>query len=218
MIQGSEEWRLARCGSLGASQIHEALARTKTGWGASRANLAARLVIERLTGKPVETYVNAAMQHGIDTEPVARQAYEFWTNAMVEQIGLVKHPSIADTHASPDGLIGSDGLLEIKAPQPAQHLATLTGQPIAEKYMLQMQWQMRCCDRQWCDFVSFSPDFPESMNMLIQRIERDDATIANLEAEVAAFLGEVSATVSDLRAKYEPAEELPEAAKLAMAG
>ncbi len=219
MIQGSEEWRLARAGSLGASQIHEALAKTKSGWVASRANLAARLVVERLTGEPMESYVNAAMQHGIDTEPLARIAYEFYSGETVEQTGIAKHPDIAWTHASPDGLVGDRGLIEIKAPQPAQHLATLDGQPIAEKYILQMQWQMRCCDRDWCDFVSFSPAFPESMRLFVKRIPRDDTAIAAIEKDVTDFLTELRDTVHRLRAKYEPAtRETDEAVLALMAG
>lgn len=216
MIQGTEEWRLARAGSLGASAVHEAVARTKTGYGASRANRMATLVIERLTGQPQDTYQNAAMLHGIETEPEARLAYEFWKNVSVEQIGLVIHPSISGTHASPDGLVGNDGLLEIKCPQPAQHLATLLGEPIPDKYLIQMLWQMRCCDRAWCDFASYSPFFPESMKLHVRRVHRDEKRIEELEAEVSTFLREVDEKVRDLRSKYEP--ELPEAAKLLMAG
>lgn len=206
LVQGTDEWRRARAGSLGASQIHEAVARTKTGWGSSRTNLAARLVIERLTGEPMESYVNAAMQHGIDTEPMARIAYEFYSNVKVDQVGLIIHPDIGGTHASPDGLVGEDGLVEIKAPQPAQHLATLSGGSIPEKYVIQMQWQMRCCNRHWCDFISFSPVFPESMRLFVKRVDRDDDRIAELEGEVKEFLSEVSAKVEALRSKYEPVE------------
>lgn len=203
LVQGSEEWRRARAGSLGASQIHEAVARTKSGWGASRANLLARLVVEKLTGEPSEHFVNAAMQHGIDTEPMARIAYEFYRNVTVDQVGMVLHPEITGTHASPDGLVGDDGLLELKCPQPAQHLATLLGEPIPEKYILQMQWQMRCCNRQWCDFGSFQPAFPEAMRMFVSRVPRDDARIAELEAEVEAFLTELRQKVDRLRSAYD---------------
>ena len=220
MEQGSEEWRVARAGSLGASQVHEALARTKTGWGASRANLIARLVIERLTGQPVKTYTTAAMQDGIDREPMARCAYEFWSNSDVQQVGLIKHPNIADTHASPDGMVNHDGLVEIKCPQPAQHLASLNGEAIADKYMMQMQWQLRCCERQWCDFVSFCPDFPESMRIIIKRVERDDKRIAAMEEEIVCFLNEVREIVRQLKVKYEPGAPtgMPSVTELLMAG
>ena len=219
MLQGTEEWRQARAGSLGASAVHEAIAKTKSGYAASRANRMATMVIERLTGQPQDTYQNAAMLHGIETEPEARIAYEFWTNTSVEQIGLVKHPDIAGTHASPDGLVASEGLLEIKCPQPAQHLATLLGEPIPDKYLVQMLWQMRCCKRAWCDFVSYNPSFPENMRLHIQRVERDDARIKEIESEVVPFLREVDAKVAALRAKYEPDNEpLPDAARYLMAG
>jgi putative phage-type endonuclease len=215
--QGSAAWHTARCGSLGASALHEAVARTKTGYSASRANRMAALVIEKLTGQPLETYQNAAMQHGIETEPEARIAYEFYANVDVAQVGLVLHPIIGGTHASPDGLVGEDGLLEIKCPQPAQHLSTLLGEAIPEKYMIQMLWQMRCCDRAWCDFVSYSPAFPESMRLHVKRVPRDDARIAELEADVTDFLNELRLTVHRLKAKYEP-ESVEPGSLLAMAG
>lgn len=215
--QGSEAWRAARCGSLGASVVHEAVARTKTGFGASRANRMATLVIEQLTGVPMDTYQNAAMLHGTETEPEARIAYEFYADVDVAQIGLALHPDIGGTHASPDGLVGIDGLLEIKCPQPAQHLSTLLGEPIADKYQIQMQWQMKCCDRAWCDFVSYSPAFPESMKLHVVRVPRDDARIAALEADVIDFLNELRLTVHRLRSKYEPETIVP-GELLAMAG
>lgn len=202
--QGSEEWKRARAGSLGASQIHEALARTKTGWGASRANRLATLVTERLTGQPQDTYQNAAMLHGIETEPEARVAYEFWQDVTVVQVGMARHPTIAGTHASPDGLVGDDGLVEIKCPQAAQHLATLLGEPIADKYIMQMLWQMRCCEREWSDYVSYNPAFPERMRMVVKRVQRDDKRIAEMERDVTAFLNEVNESVDRLRSKYDP--------------
>ena len=202
LIQGTDEWKAARIGSLGASSLHEALARTKTGWGAGRANCRARLVIERLTGIAQDTYVNAAMQAGIDNEPDARTAYEFVNDADVMQIGLARHPTLAHTHASPDGLVGADGLIEIKCPQPAQHLATLEGEPIADKYQLQMLWQMRCCDRAWCDFVSYSPAFPAHLRLHVRRFHRDEKRMAIVEKDVSEFLVEVDEAVDNLNRRY----------------
>lgn len=207
LTQGTDEWRMARAGSLGASQLHEALAKTKTGWGASRANLMATLIVEQLTGRPQDGFQSAAMLHGIETEPEARDAYSFYQNADVIQVGLVRHPSIGGTHASPDGLVGSDGLVEIKCPQPAAHLETLLTQTMPNKYVLQALWQMACCDRSWCDLVSYSPAFPESMRLFVKRIERDPAKIAELEGEVIAFLQEVRERVDALRSRYEPRSE-----------
>lgn len=202
LVQGTEEWRAARAGSLGASQISDALAKTKTGWGASRANLAAQLVVERLTGKPTEGFTSAAMLWGTEQEPEARLAYEFATDVSVVQVGLVPHPTIKGTHASPDGLVGEDGLLEIKCPQSATHIETLLGGAIPAKYQTQMLWQMQCTGRQWCDFVSFDPRMPEEMRLFIKRLDRDDARIAELEAEVTAFLTEIDATVAELTRRY----------------
>lgn len=202
LTQGTDEWARARAGSLGASQIHEALAKTKGGWSASRGSLLARLAVERLTGVPVATFTNAAMAHGTATEPVARDTYAFVHDVTVAQIGMALHPEIKGTHASPDGLVGNDGLLEIKCPQHQQHLATLLGEPIKQAYIFQMQWQMRCCDREWCDFVSFQPDFPAEMQMWVHRVPRDDKLIAQIEAEVTAFLAELDETIAALRGAY----------------
>jgi putative phage-type endonuclease len=147
MEQGSIEWRMARCGSLGASQIADALAKTKSGWGSSRANLMAQLIVERLTGTPQETFQNAAMLWGIEKEPEAKAAYAFRTDSDIVDVGLVRHPVIEGTHASPDGLIGADGMIETKCPQSATHLDYLLTGSIPQKYLLQCQWQLACTRR-----------------------------------------------------------------------
>lgn len=200
--QGTEAWRLARCGSLGASSVHEALTRTKAGWGASRANVLARLVVERLTGVPQDNYTNAAMQHGVETEPEARAAYQFESGVLVKQVGLVKHPTIAGTHASPDGLIGDDGLLEIKCPNSATHLDRLLGEAVPAKYFTQMQWQLACTGRQWCDYVSFDPRVPENMRLHVERVMRNKAHIAELETQVREFLAELDEKLAALTSRY----------------
>jgi putative phage-type endonuclease len=198
MEQGTEEWRLARCGSLGASQLHEALAKTKSGWGASRSNIRSRMVIERLTGIPVDTYETPAMSWGRSTEDDARTAYSFVTGHHVTEVGLYKHPTIIGSHASPDGLVGDDGCIEIKCPNSATHIETLKTKQIPHKYLLQMQWQMACADRQWCDFVSFDPRMPDHLMLYIARIQRDNDMLAILESEVTAFLAEVDQDVKAL--------------------
>ena len=202
LIQGSQEWLEARAGSIGASQIHEMLAKTKTGWGATRANLMARLIVEKLTGQPGETFSTPAMRHGTETEPQARAAYAFLTDADVEETGLVRHPEIPGTHASPDGLVGDNGLLEIKCPQTAQHLDTLLSETIPQKYILQVQWQMACTGRAWCDFMSFDPRLPAELQAWIKRVDRDDAVIAEIENEARIFLAELDAKIDSLRGKY----------------
>lgn len=201
--QGSESWKQARCGSLGASVLHEVVARTKSGWGASRANRMATLIIERLTGVPQDGYQNAAMLHGIETEPEARDAYCFYVGEDVQEIGLAYHPTLSGAHASPDGLVGDQGLLEVKCPQPAAHLSLLLGEPIPHKYIVQMMWQMACTRRIFCDFVSYNPQFPENMKLFVQRIHRDDEIITGLENDVAEFLRELDEKVKKLRQMYE---------------
>ena len=200
--QNSAEWLAARCGSLGASSIADMVAKTRTGWGASRFNLAAKLVCERLTGTPQESYTNAAMQWGHDTEPQARAMYEFMRDVAVQQVGLVLHPSIRKSHASPDGLVGDDGLIEIKCPNTATHIETLLSEDVEGKYIKQMQWQMACCGRAWCDFVSFDSRLPAEMQMFVQRVRRDDEFIAELEREARLFLAEIDKTIATLSDKY----------------
>lgn len=208
LIQGSQEWKLARCGSLGASRVADAIAKTKSGWGASRANLMAEIVVERLTGIPVEGYMNDPMRWGQEHEAEARAAYEFRTDATVVEVGLIQHQKIKGTHASPDGLIGDDGLLEIKCPSSAKHIDTLLAASIDGKYVTQMQWQMACSGRKWCDFVSFDPRLPEAMRLFVKRVPRDDESITALENDVREFLIEASRRVSQLLAKYQTTNEL----------
>lgn len=200
--QGTLEWFNERLGKVTASRVADVIAKTKTGWGSSRANYAAQLVAERLTGKVTDSYRNAAMDWGIMTEPDARVAYEFLTDATVEQVGFVPHPTIAMSGASPDGLIGNDGLVEIKCPNTATHIETLLGQSVPGKYITQMQWQMACTGRKWCDFVSFDSRMPESMRLFVKRIERDTTAVRDLETSVSEFLAEIDETVSRLLEKY----------------
>lgn len=202
VTQGSPEWHAYRCGRVTASRIADLMAKTKTGWGASRANYAAQLIVERLTGTVAEGYTNAAMQWGTDTEPQARLVYEMMHDVSVKQVGIVQHPKIEMSCASPDGLVGDEGLVEIKCPTSATHIETLLNETTPGKYVLQMQWQMACTDRAWCDFVSFDPRMPGEMQLFVQRIRRDDAVIRDLTDNVELFLKEVADTVSRLEAKY----------------
>lgn len=206
MEQGTAEWLAARAGKVTASRVADVIAKTKTGYGASRANYQAELIAERLTGEPAEKYSNAAMAWGTEKEPEARTFYEFITGATVEQVGFVEHPSIAMCGASPDGLIGADGAIEIKCPNTSTHIDTLLGQAVPGKYVTQIQWQLACTGRAWCDFVSYDPRMPMSMRMFVKRIERDDAAIAEMSKEIEAFLAEVDAKVESLQALYERKE------------
>lgn len=200
MTQGTPEWHAQRCGKITASRLGDLLAKTKSGWGASRANYLAELVAERMTGVVADSYVTAAMAWGHAQEEAARAAYSFHVNQDVVTIDFVDHPEIARSGASPDGLVGDDGLVEIKCPNTATHIATLRGAEIAQGYRFQMQWQMACTGRVWCDFVSFDPRLPEELQLHVRRVRRDDRLIAELEREVRAADAEVEATIAELRA------------------
>lgn len=198
MIQGDAEWFAIRCGKVTASRIADVMAKTKTGWGASRANYAAQLISERLTGVPADSYTNKEMQWGLDTEPHARAAYEFYRDLDVELIAFVEHPRIEMSGASPDGLVGKDGLVEIKCPNTATHIETLLGEPFSAKYRLQALWQMACTGRKWCDLVSFDPRMPEAMRLHIERVPRIEEEIKGVEAAVELFLREIATKQSAL--------------------
>jgi len=203
MEQRTEEWHAARLGKVTASKIADVMAQGRGGApSATRATYRAQLVVERLTGVPYEGYRSAAMDHGTETEPQARATYILNTGRNVAEVGFIAHPSIAMSGASPDGTVGDDGLVEIKCPNSATHIATLRGAEIDGKYVKQMQWQMACTGRKWCDFVSFDPRLPDEMQMLVRRVPRDNEMIADMEAAVRGFLAEVDAEIADLRARY----------------
>lgn len=202
IVQGSQEWHQMRCGRVTASRVADIIARTKTGWGAGRANYAAELIAERLTNCSAPSFSNAAMQWGTDQEPYARAAYAAKQGVEVAEIAFVIHPEIPMAGASPDGLIGDLGMVELKCPQTATHLDTLQSQTVPGKYVTQMMWQMACTGRQWCDFASFDPRLPPHLQLFVKRVERDTSTILGLESEVTAFIAEIDATLADLATLY----------------
>lgn len=200
--QGTEAWHLERLGKVTASQMHNVMMKPST---AGYQNYRAQLICERLTGQPTETFTSAAMIHGTETEPQARAIYEMEFGVDVEQVGFIDHPSIAMCGASPDGLVGENGLVEIKCPQPATHIKTLTGAGIDRKYILQMQWQMICTGREWCDFVSFCPSLPPEMQMFDERVYLHQGERTELEKAVSDFLCDVDAAVAQLTKRYRSA-------------
>jgi putative phage-type endonuclease len=204
--QGSPEWFAQRCGKVTASCIADMMAKTKTGWGASRLIYRAKLVAERLTGIVEKGYSNAAMEWGSAMEADARTAYEFYRGVDVVLAEFVTHPTIAMSGASPDGYVGDDGLVEIKCPNTATHIETLLGQAVPGKYNLQCQWQLACTGRAWVDWVSFDPRMPEEMRLFVRRIERDEARIKDICDHVECFLQEIDATVAELTKLYRQQE------------
>jgi putative phage-type endonuclease len=202
MQQQTEEWYQARIGRVTASRVADLMAKTKSGPSASRENYMAQLICERLTGARTEGFTSAAMMHGVDTEPQARMAYELMTGETVVETGFIPHPTIAGFGASPDGLVGSDGLIEIKCPNSATHIETLLAGKVPSKYMIQMQVQMMCTGREWCDFVSFDPRMPGDMNFWMQRVFSDPAMQEDISAEVIKFLGDLEVKLQQLREKF----------------
>jgi hypothetical protein len=206
-----EVFRQARCGSVGASDVPDLVRRTKTGVSATRANLMALKVLERISSVAVPTYQSKAMADGIERQPLAIASYAFMYDVTVEQPpppGLVPHPLIDGTHASPDGLVGARGLVEVKCPQLAAHLHTLLSEKVENDYYVQIQWQLACTGRDWCDYVSWNPDFPAPMQLFVKRVHRDPERMSELETDVLMFQAELETTVAELRRRY----DLPEAA------
>lgn len=199
IVQGTDEWFAARLGKVTASQINDVMMKTST---AGYQNYRSDLICERLTGVAKSFTPSKAMQEGTETEPQARANYTLETGFEVSEVGFVDHPTLAMTGASPDGLVGADGLVEIKCPQPTKHIKTLEGGKIDRNHMLQMHWQMICTGRDWCDFVSFSRAFPPEMQILIQRVPRDAELSAEITTAVTCFLASVDAGCSNLTNLY----------------
>lgn len=200
MVQGTDAWYAARIGKVTASRVCDIVARTKSGVSASRAGYLGEIVAERLTGQSAASeYLNEDMRRGLDLEPAARFMYEVWTGQIVQTVGLIDHPRMPMCAASPDGTVGDDGLIEIKAPRTHVHIEyLLSGKPPA-KYLPQMGWQCICTGRAWCDFVSFDPKMPPLLQLFVVRYMPDIGYLRELEAEVSAFIGEVDAKVEALR-------------------
>ncbi|ECE0568957.1 TPA: lambda exonuclease family protein [Salmonella enterica subsp. enterica serovar Aberdeen] len=199
MEQRSPEWFAARCGKVTASRLYDVMTRAKSGYAASRQNYMAELICQRLTGKLEEGFTNAAMMRGTELEPVAREMYalnEF--DAVISEVGLIDHPTIAGFAASPDGLVNDDGLIEIKCPNTWTHLQTLkTGTP-KRQYLLQMHAQMMCTGRKWCDFVSFDDRLPPELAYFKTRINFDEVLAAEIEQEVVKFLAELETEIQNI--------------------
>lgn len=196
-IQGTPEWLAERAGKVTASMVSAVLMKPET---AGFRDYQAQIVAEILTGKPQGSdFTSAAMQFGTETEPLARSAYEAETGFIVNEVGLCQHPTIERAGASPDGLVGNGGLVEIKCPKVATHLAYLIADVVPAAYKNQMMWQMACTGRQWCNFVSFRPDLPEHLQLFIVRFNRDPARILELETAVISFLDGVDKIINKLK-------------------
>lgn len=202
MEQRTDEWFAARLGKVTASKIADVMAKTKTGPSASRANYEAQLIAERLSNKPQDNFSNAAMQWGVDNEEAARLAYSFVTGNVVEEVGFIDHPTIAMSGASPDGLVGVDGLVEIKCPNTATHIKFLETGKIETRYRYQMTWQMACTKRKWCDFVSYDPRLPDGFSLRAERVHLDTKLLGEIESEIKSFLKGLDQKIKNLSEVY----------------
>jgi putative phage-type endonuclease len=202
--QGSGAWLAARVGKITASRVADVLAYTKKGDEAQkRADYRIELVSERLSGQAVEKYVTFAMKEGTRLEPEARTEYELLKDVMLDRIGFAMHPAMEFSGASPDGLVGKDGGVEIKCPTRTTHIEYLLAGIVPPEYEPQMVWNMVCCERMWWDFVSFCPDFPAPLNLFTVRLLRDELRIDVIDAEVRKMHAEVEASISALKGAVE---------------
>lgn len=199
--QETEQWMLDRAGKFTASRSSKLMAKTKTGPSASRGSLLTLLAVERLTGQCVQTYQNAAMARGIELEAEARDAYSFLRLCSVDEVGFIPHVSFPNCGASPDGLVGSDGLLEIKCPDNMEkHLDALRTGDHAKEYHWQLQHQLMVTGRTWVDAVSYDPRFPEGLQLAITRVTRNENAIAELKYAIEDADQEVADMVKELEA------------------
>jgi putative phage-type endonuclease len=200
--QGSQEWHSVRCGRFTGSRFGDLMASTRSGPSASRKALLATLAVERLTGQTVETYQNDAMRRGTELEAEARDAYSFSTGQTVAECGFIPCDTIPNTGCSPDGLVGNDGLLEIKCPaSEAKHLDALIRGQHAKEYHWQLQHQMLVTGRAWVDAVSYDPRWPDHLQLAIVRVQRDEAAIADLAQAIREADAEIEAFIATLQQK-----------------
>jgi putative phage-type endonuclease len=205
IVQGSPEWMALRVGKIGGSRVADLLTEGRNGESLTRRKYKNELIRERLTGRKLDTYKTPAMQRGIDLEPMARAWYEVHNNVFVDQVAIVLHPTIEGAQCSPDGLVGDNSLIEIKIPNPENHLDNiLTGGKQLEQYYDQVMWQLACMpEREFCDLVSFDPEMPDHLQGFVKRIYRDDEYIKNMENKVISFLQEIETIVNNLKEKQD---------------
>ena len=198
--QGSPEWLASRAGRVTASRINDVMAKIKTGEAAARRDYKFEIVTEILTDAPTPSiFQNDAMKWGNEQEPFARAAYEVYAGVLVDQVGLVLHPTIERGAASPDGLVNTLSLVEIKCPKTSTHIAYMMDGGVPKQYQNQMLWQMCCCERKSCDFVSFDPRLPEDLQLFVAPFSIDTNRVEEIENEVRQFLMEVDEIVNRLR-------------------
>lgn len=170
--QRTDEWYAIRKGKMTASNAETIIAN-----GKGLETYIYNLMAEYYSSAEKENYINADMQRGIDLEPEARLEFEFYTGLDVQEVGFIEYNYFIGV--SPDGLIGDDGLIEIKCPNDSIYFKLLLSNNIKPEYIAQMQMQMFVTDRQYCYFVSYNPNFEKSL--YIKKINRDEEMIDKLK-------------------------------------
>ncbi len=188
-IQGAPEWFSARCGIPTASNFDKIIT-TEGKSSKQRQKYLFQLAGEMVSGKPEETYQNSAMQRGNELEAEAREFYSFTAGEEVVQVGLCLSDEIM-AGASPDGMVGEKGLLEIKCPTIAVHVGYLLKNELPIEYFQQVQGQLFVIGRDWCDFMSYYP----GIKPLIFRVKRDEEFIKLLRIELSVFCQELEETI-----------------------
>lgn len=196
ILQRSEDWHADRCGKVTASRIKDVDAKPIKGRAYNALTLT--ILTERLTGVQEETKTTGLMQWGIDQEPYAIAAYENETGNFVVGTGLIDHPTIKMSGASPDGLVDQDGQLEVKCPGSQTHLNTILTQEVPSEYVPQITWQLACTRRKWCDFVSYDPRLPEHLRLVVIRVNAEDLDIAGIEQSVIRFNQKIDQIIAEL--------------------
>lgn len=210
VVQGSAAWLEARCGRITASRIADVLAVLKKGGeGADRRNYRIELVAERLSGRTEDHYVSPEMEWGTLLEDEARTAYEMETGEMVETVGLILHPTFDYAAASPDGLVGDKGGIEIKCPKTTTHIKWMLAGTVPEEHAAQCLWNMACAERDWWDFVSYDPRLPDGLRIFTVRMHRDEELVFAIQAGVCEFNEEVDALVTELRQRIKEVPAKP---------
>lgn len=200
-MAGTPGWVAARRGLLTASRIGDALAVLKTGKPSeARRKLMFELLAERMTGAAVDHYVTPAMQWGIDNQADAIAEYEAITGELVGPEVFVLHPEIDWLGATPDGLVGSDGLIEVKCPTTPKHLSWLVAGKVPDEHQPQMLCQLACTRRQWVDFVSYDPRVKGKARIMIRRFEPPREEIQKIEEGARQFLAELESMSEQIAA------------------
>ena len=184
--QGTDEWLKKRLGKITGSTIHKIMSLKEN--SSTRSKLLQDLTLERLSGSPTKNIVTGPMARGLELESEARKAYEK-VNQEVTLIGFIDHPTIKEAGASPDGLVGEDGIIEIKCLNIKSHNEIIKKQTIPKQYNLQIQFQLACTNRAWCDFVAYHPE--ADYKLYVKRVLPENELIKEIHEKAIIFVGEV---------------------------